>query len=126
MQNLGTIGLSVRRGFDWRALEDSTLAGLRRAAPVVEQIIDERWRSLSETVNGSRGSLASGRCSYDWALNAANTNHVGTEVTDQVVYVNTAVDVPDDLGACKEAGPREAIDDVRAAVKSEFGRGPRR
>ena len=107
MQNLGTIGLSVRRGFDWRALEDSTLAGLRRAAPVVEQIVDERWRSLSETVNGSRGSLASGRCSYDWAL-------------------NTAVDVPDDLGACKEAGPREAIDDVRAAVKSEFGRGPRR
>ena len=96
MQNLGTIGLSVRRGFDWRALEDSTLAGLRRAAPVVEQMVDERCRSMSETVNGSRGSLASGRCSYDWALNAANTkNQVGTEVADQVVYVNTAVDADD-------------------------------
>ena len=48
---------------------------------------------MSETVNGWRGSLASGRCSYDWALNAANTkNQVGTEVADQVVYVNTAVD----------------------------------
>ena len=96
VQNLGTIGLSVRRGFDWRALDDSTLAGLRRAAPVVEQIVDERWRSMSETVNGWRGSLSSGRCSYDWALNAANTkNQVGTEVADQVVYVNTAVDADD-------------------------------
>ena len=28
---------------------------------------------MSDTVNGWRGSLASGRCSYDWSLNAANT-----------------------------------------------------
>ena len=90
---LGTIGLSVRKGFDWRALDEATLAGLRRAAPMIEQIADERWCTMSETVNGWRGSLASGRCSYDWALNAANTkNQVGTEVADQVVYVNTAVD----------------------------------
>ena len=35
--------------------------------------------------------------SYDWALNAANTkNQVGTEVADQVVYVNTAVDSDDE------------------------------
>jgi hypothetical protein len=61
--------------------------------PVIDQIADERWRSMSDTVNGWRGSLASGRCSYDWALNAANTkNQVRTEVADQVVYVNTAVD----------------------------------
>jgi hypothetical protein len=93
VQALATIGLSVRNGFDWRALDESKLAGLRRAAPVIEQIADERWRSMSDTVNGWRGSLASGRCSYDWALNAANTkNQVGTEVADQVVYVNTAVD----------------------------------
>ena len=93
MQTLGTIGLSVRKGFDWQSLDESTLAGLRRAAPMIEQIADERWRTMSETVNGWRGSLASGRCSYDWALNAANTkNQVGTEVADQVVYVNTAVD----------------------------------
>jgi hypothetical protein len=69
------------------------LAGLRRAAPAVEQIIDERWESMSETVNGWRGSLASGRCSYDWSLNAANTkNQVGTELADQVVYLNCRVD----------------------------------
>ena len=62
--------------------------------PVIEQIADERWQTISETVNGWRGSLASGRCSFDWALNAANTkNQVGTEVADQVVYVNTAVDI---------------------------------
>jgi hypothetical protein len=96
VQTLGTIGLSVRKGFDWRSLDESTLAGLRRAVPVIEQIADERWRTMSETVNGWRGSLASGRCSYDWALNAANTkNQVGTEVADQVVYVNTAVDADD-------------------------------
>jgi hypothetical protein len=93
VQTLGTIGLSVRKGFDWQSLDEATLAGLRRAVPVIEEIADERWRTMSDTVNGWRGSLASGRCSYDWALNAANTkNQVGTEVADQVVYVNTAVD----------------------------------
>ena len=93
VQILATIGLSVRKGFDWEGLDESTLAGLRRAAPVVDQIIDERWRSMSETVNGWRGSLASGRCSYDWPLNAANTKYqVGTELADQVVYLNTKVD----------------------------------
>ncbi len=93
VRTLGTIGLSVRKGFDWQSLDESTLAGLRRAMPVIEQIADERWRTMSETVNGWRGSLASGRCSYDWALNAANTkNQVGTEVADQVIYLNTAVD----------------------------------
>jgi hypothetical protein len=97
VQTLGTIGLSVRKGFDWQSLDESTLTGLRRAAPVIEQIADERWRTMSETVNGWRGSLASGRCSYDWALNAANTkNQVGTEVADQVVYVNAAVDAEGD------------------------------
>lgn len=48
---------------------------------MIEQIADERWKTMSETVNGWRGSLTSGRCSRDWALNAANTkNQVGTEV----------------------------------------------
>jgi hypothetical protein len=96
VQNLATIGLSVRKGFEWCALDESTLAGLRRAAPMIEKIADERWQSMSDTVNGWRGSLASGRCSHDWALNAANTkNQVGTEVADQVVYVNTAIDSDD-------------------------------
>ena len=93
VQTLGTIGLSVRNGFDWHSLDEPTLAGLRRAVPVIEQIADERWSTMSDTVSGWRGSLASGRCSYDWALNAANTkNQVGTKVADQVVYLNTAVD----------------------------------
>ncbi len=96
VQALATIGLSVGRGFEWQSLDESVLAGLRRAAPMVERIIDERWSTMSETVNGWRGSLASGRCSYDWSLNAANTkNQVGTELADQVVYVNTRVDADD-------------------------------
>ena len=93
VQALATIGLSVADGFSWRGLDESVVAGLRRAAPVVDQIIDERWQSMSDTVNGWRGSLASGRCSYDWPLNAANTkNQVGTELADQVVYLNCRVD----------------------------------
>ena len=59
---------------------------------MIEQIIDERWVSMSDTVNGWRGSLATGRYSYDWALNAANTkNQVGTELADPVVYLNCRV-----------------------------------
>jgi hypothetical protein len=61
--------------------------------PVIEQIIDERWATIGETVNGWRGSMASGRCSYDWALNAANAkNQIGTETAEQVVYLNCRVD----------------------------------
>ena len=56
-----------------------------RAAPVVEQIIDERWATIGDTINGWRGSMATGRCNYDFALNAANTkNQVGTELAKQV------------------------------------------
>lgn len=47
-----------------------------RAAPVVEQIIDERWATIGDTINGWRGSMAAGRCSYDFALNAANTKNL--------------------------------------------------
>jgi len=98
VQALATIGLSVGKGFAWQSIDESVLAGLRRAAPVVEQIIDERWQSMSETVNGWRGSLASGRFSYDWSLKAANTkNQVGTELTDQVVDLNCRVDADDRL-----------------------------
>ena len=92
IQSLGSIGLSIGIGFQWQSLDDSILAGLRRAAPVVTQIIDERWSSISDTVNGWRGTLAAGRASYDWALNAANAKYqIGTELTDQVIYVNTVV-----------------------------------
>jgi hypothetical protein len=93
VQALTGIGLSVANGFDWQRLDEPTRAGLARAAPVVEEIIDERWASLGETVHGWRFSLATGRCSYDFALNAANTkNQVGTELADQVVYANCRID----------------------------------
>ena len=37
--------------------------------------------------------MASGRCGYDWSLGAANTKYqVGTELAEQVVYLNTRVD----------------------------------
>jgi hypothetical protein len=32
---------------------------------MIDRIIDERWATMSETVNGWRGSLATGRCGYD-------------------------------------------------------------
>lgn len=96
VQALATIGLSVGAGFAWQSLDEPTLAGLRRAAPMIEQIIDERWATLGQTVNGWRGSLSTGRCGYDWALNAANTkNQVGTELADQVIYLNCRVDAHD-------------------------------
>ena len=77
----------------WQALDQPTRAGLLRAVPVVEQIIDERWTTIGETVNGWRGWMASGRASYDWALNADNTkNQVGTELAEQVVYLNCRAD----------------------------------
>jgi hypothetical protein len=37
VQNLATIGISVRRGFDWQALDESTLTGLRRAGELVHR-----------------------------------------------------------------------------------------
>ncbi|MER6190109.1 DUF1254 domain-containing protein [Streptomyces cyaneofuscatus] len=93
IQSLAAIGLSVGRGFAWQDLDPSVRAGLVRAAPVVEQITDERWQSMGTAVNGWRGSLSSGRCSYDFALNAANTkNQIGTEIPEEVVYLNCRID----------------------------------
>jgi hypothetical protein len=42
VQALGGIGLSVANGFDWQGLDEPTRAGLMRAVPVVDAIIDER------------------------------------------------------------------------------------
>jgi hypothetical protein len=70
VQALAPIGLSVGRDFEWPSFGESTLAGFRVAAPMV---IDEGWATMSETVNGWRGSMATGRCSHDWSLNVANT-----------------------------------------------------
>lgn len=57
VQTLGTIGLSVRKGFDWQGLDKSTLDGLRRAAP---------WSSRSPTSGGKpsarRSTVGAVRC----------------------------------------------------------------
>jgi hypothetical protein len=47
VQTLGTIGLSVRKGFDWQSLDESTLAGVRR-----------RWSRRSRTSAGTTAGLA--------------------------------------------------------------------
>ena len=52
VQALATICLSVGAGFDWQSLDDSVMAGLRRAAPMVDQIIDQRWESMSQVAMG--------------------------------------------------------------------------
>jgi Protein of unknown function (DUF1214) len=87
VQALGGIGLGVANGFDWQALDEPRRAGLERAVPVVDEIIDERWATIGETVNGWRFALATGRCSYDFALNAANVkNQVGTDMYDDEMF----------------------------------------
>ena len=58
MQARGTIGLSVRNGFDWPSLDESSLAGLRRAAGVVDQIIDERDKRADHHSGPAGGSPA--------------------------------------------------------------------
>ena len=53
-----TTGLSVRNGFDWPSLDESSLAGLRRAAGVVDQIIDERDKRADHHSGPAGGSPA--------------------------------------------------------------------
>ena len=59
VQILDTIGLSVRKGFDWQVFDESTLAGLRRAVPSSTRSStsvghDERDRQRMARVAGIR------------------------------------------------------------------------
>ncbi|MCW2271758.1 DUF1254 domain-containing protein [Pseudomonas sp. JUb96] len=93
LTQLRLIGLSPQNGFDWRALDESTLRGLARAVGAGEQIVAQRWRNLGETTNGWRYFLEGGRAGHDFALRAALAKHVvGAQLADQVVYPNTQVD----------------------------------
>ena len=72
------------------------LAGLRRAAPTVEQITDERWASIGETVNGWRGSLASGAMQLRLVTQRRQRHAPDRHPTlRRSVYVNTRVDADD-------------------------------
>ena len=90
---LHQIGLSVAKRFDWQALDEPSRRGLARAATAAEQIIDARWHATGETTNGWRYAMAAGRAGYDFALRAALAkNQLGAQLSDQVIYPNTAVD----------------------------------
>jgi hypothetical protein len=65
------IGLSVARGFEWRALSKPVQGGLARAIPAGAAIVDAAWASTGETTNGWKYTLAGGRAGHDLALRAA-------------------------------------------------------
>jgi|EndMetStandDraft_7_1072992.scaffolds.fasta_scaffold01349_7 hypothetical protein len=91
--SLREIGLSVAKGFEWKALDDATKRGLARAAKVAPQIADARWEATGEMTNGWRYTFAGGRAGFDLALRAALAKNVtGAQVADQVIYPNTKVD----------------------------------
>jgi hypothetical protein len=90
---LHRIGLSVAKGFDWQALDEPSKRGLVRAAKTAEQIVDAKWAATGETINGWRYTMSGGRAGYDFALRAALAkNQLGAQLSDQVIYPNTAVD----------------------------------
>lgn len=91
------LGLSVARGFDSRAIDADTSAGLARAAVTAEQIIDARWANLGDTINGWRYYLAGGRAGHDFALRAALAKGaLGSQLASEVLYPNCAVDAAGD------------------------------
>ena len=87
------IGLSVGKGLEWQTLDEPTKRGLARAAKAGAQIVDSKWASTGEITNGWKYTLAGARAGYDPALRAALAKYeVGAQLSDQVLYPNTAVD----------------------------------
>ena len=87
------IGLSVGNGFEWQTLDEPTRRGLARAAKAGEQIVDSKWAAAGETTNGWKYTFAGGRAGYDPGLRAALAKYeLGAQLSDQVIYPNTAVD----------------------------------
>lgn len=90
---LHQIGLSVGEGFELQSLDEPTKRGLARAAKAGAQIIDSRWQTLGETVNGWRYTMSGGRAGYDLALRAAMAKYVvGAQLPEEIIYPNTRVD----------------------------------
>jgi len=88
-----SIGLSVAKSFEWRSLDESTVAALARAAVTAGAIIEDAYAHSSAVVNGWRYSMGGGRAGYDLALRAAFATHLlGANVPEQLFYPNTRVD----------------------------------
>lgn len=87
------IGLSVGKGFEWQSLDEASKRGLVRAAKTGPQLVDSKWAGAGETTNGWKYTFAGGRAGYDPGLRAALCKYeVGAQLSDQVIYPNTAVD----------------------------------
>jgi hypothetical protein len=87
------IGLSVGKGFEWQTLDEPTRRGLVRATKAGEQIVDRKWEAAGETTDGWKYTFAGGRAGYDPGLRAALIKYeLGAQLSDQVLYPNTAVD----------------------------------
>ena len=94
---LHQIGLSVAKGFEWRALDAPARRGLARAARAAEEIVDCRWQALGEMTNGWRYNMAGGRAGHDFALRAALAKYmIGGQLAEQVLYPNCGVDEKDE------------------------------
>jgi hypothetical protein len=89
----GIFGLSVGNGFEWQSLDQPPRRGLARAAKAGEQIVDRKWEAAGETANDWKYTFAGGRAGYDPGLRAALIKYeLGAQLSDQVLYPNTAVD----------------------------------
>jgi hypothetical protein len=87
------IGLSVGGGFEWQALDEPTRRGIARAIKTGAQVVDSKWASAGQTVNGWKYTFAGGRAGYDPGLRAALVKYeLGAQLSDQVLYPNTSVD----------------------------------
>jgi hypothetical protein len=87
------IGLGVGGGFEWRVLDDPTRRGLARAIKTGAQIVDSKWASTGQIVNGWKYTFAGGRAGYDPGLRAALAKYkIGAQLSDQVLYPNVSVD----------------------------------
>jgi hypothetical protein len=88
------IGLSLGNGFDWQSLDEPTKRGLVRAIKTGEQIVDRKWAAAGEVTNGWKYTFAGGRAGYDPGLRAALAKYeVGAQLSDQVIYPNTGVEI---------------------------------
>jgi hypothetical protein len=87
------IGLSARKGFEWRILDEPMKRGLARAAKTAAKIVDAKWESTGETTNGWKYAFSTGRAGHDPALRAALCKYeLGAQLCDQVTCPNTRVD----------------------------------
>ena len=92
VQALGTLGLSVGNGFAWQGLDESVLAGLRRAA---RGRPDHRPAMGDDERDRQRLAWFSGERALQQLLGPERGEHqdqVGTELADQVGYLNCRVD----------------------------------